>query len=168
MNKNKVPAYTIMEVTITMLVSAILIAITYTSYSIISKSYSSFTGKNNDLAVLVSLDHLLKRDFERANIIVKDSTGISLQRDSSTIKYELVPDFIIRKAARIDTFKVQNQEVTASFENIPLPGVSSDPVQNAIDELDFTILYQKEKITYHYHKTYSSENLIERNPNAIH
>ncbi|MDP9080023.1 MAG: hypothetical protein M3O71_21565 [Bacteroidota bacterium] len=168
MNKNKVPAYTIMEVTITMLVSAILIAITYTSYSIVTKSYNSFTGKNTDLAVLVSLDHLFTRDFEKANAIVKDSTGILLQRDSNSIRYEFAPDFIIRRAARIDTFKVQNQEVTTSFENIPLPGLRSDSVQNIIDELDFTILYQKEKITYHYHKSYSSENLIERNPNAVH
>lgn len=168
MNKHQIPAYTIMEVTITMLVSAILIAITYTSYSIITQSYSSFTDKNNDLAKLITLDHLLKRDFEQANTLFKDSTGITLKRETNTIRYEFSPEFIIRKATRTDTFKVQNEGVNLSFENLPLTELQAEPTQNIIDGLDLIILYEKKKITYHYNKTYSSENLIERNPNAFH
>jgi Tfp pilus assembly protein PilE len=167
MNRHQVKAFTIMEVTITMLVAAILIAITYTSYSIVIRSYNSFTGKNNDMAVLISLDHLLKRDFAQAKIVRKDSAGFSFQRDSTLISYEFSPGFIVRKAAGIDTFKVQNLEVNTSFENVPLLELQPDLLQNTIDALDFVILYQKETITFHYYKTYSSENLIEKNPNAI-
>lgn len=83
------------------------------------------------------------------------------------IRYEFSNDFIVRKAARIDTFKVQNQDVNASFENVPLLELQTTEAQNMIDELGFTIIYQKEEISYHYHKTYSSENLVEKNPNAI-
>ena len=167
MSKYKVQAFTIMEVTITMMIAAILIAVTYTSYSIVIKSYNSFTNKNNDMAVLVSLDHVLKRDFEQANIIFKDPTGFSLKKDSALIRYEFSNDFIVRKSARIDTFKVQNQDVSTSFENVPLLELQTTDAQNMIDELGFTIIYQKEEISYHYHKTYSSENLIEKKPNAI-
>ncbi|SHL98404.1 type II secretion system protein J [Mucilaginibacter sp. OK098] len=167
MSKYKVQAFTIMEVTITMLIAAILIAVTYTSYSIVIKSYNSFTNKNNDMAVLVSLDHVLKRDFEQSKTILKDSAGFSFRKESILIRYEFSADYIVRKAARIDTFKVQNQDVSASFENVPLLELQTTAAQNIIDELDFETLYQKEKIGYHYHKTYSSENLIEKNPNAI-
>jgi Tfp pilus assembly protein PilE len=167
MTRYKVQAFTIMEVTITMLIAAILIAVTYTSYSIVIKSYNSFTNKNNDMAVLVSLDHVLKRDFEQSRVILKDSAGFSFRKDSALVRYEFSADYIVRKATRIDTFKVQNQDVSASFENVPLLELQTTAEQNIIDELDFAIQYQKEEINYHYHKTYSSENLIEKNPNAI-
>jgi prepilin-type N-terminal cleavage/methylation domain-containing protein len=167
MNKYKVDAFTLMEVTITMLIAAILIAVTYTSYSIVIRSHTSFTNKNNDMAVLISFDHLLKRDFEQAKTILKDSAGFSFRKDTTLVRYEFSPDFIIRKAARIDTFKIQCREVNPGFENASLLDLQSTTGQNLIDELGFIILFQDEKIAYHYHKTYSSENLLEKNPNAI-
>ena len=156
-----------MEVTITMMVAAILIGITYTSYSIIVKSYTSFTGKNNDMGELVTLDHLMNRDFDQAKIIKKDSAGFSFVKDSALVQYEFSADFIVRKAARIDTFKIKNRDVNAGFENTPITELHDEADLNIIDALDFVLMYQKDTIGYHYHKTYSSENLIEKKPNAI-
>jgi Tfp pilus assembly protein PilE len=167
MNRNRVKAFTILEVTITMLIAGLLIGITYTSYSIIVKSYRSFTLKNDDMAVLVSLDHLLKRDFERAEVIVKDHDGIVLTANDKVIRYGFKPDYIIRSSTRVDTFKVQTQNVTTIFENAEINEVQETEEQNRIDELGFTLLFQNQKIPYHYHKLYSSVNLIQRNPNAV-
>jgi prepilin-type N-terminal cleavage/methylation domain-containing protein len=166
MNKQRVRAFTIMEVTITMLIAGILIAITYTSYSIIIKSYRSFTAKNEDIVVLVSLDHVLQRDFDRADIILKQTDGITLKNSNQMIKYTFSPDFITRIASKMDTFKVQTQEVNTSFDNIPMGEVQADDEQNRLDDLAFTLVFQNEKIPYHYHKLYSSDNLINRNPHA--
>ena len=167
MNKHKVKAYTIMEVTITMMVAAILIGITYTSYSIVVKSYGSFTSKNNDMGELITLDHLVNRDFDQAKIIRKDSAGFSFVKDSALVRYEFSADYILRKAAKIDTFKIKNRDVNASFESVPLTELRDQADQNIIDALDFVLMYQKDTIGYHYHKTYSSENLIEKKSNAI-
>jgi Tfp pilus assembly protein PilE len=167
MMKQKVKAFTIMEVTITMLITGLIIGITYTSYSIVIKSYQSFTTKNENMAVLVSLDHVLKRDFERADSIFKDSAGITLKRDNIAIKYVFMPDFVVRNSVRTDTFKVQTQDVMTTFENVPIIEIQATSEQNRIDGLDFTLVFQNEKIPYHYRKLYSSENLIERNPNAV-
>jgi Tfp pilus assembly protein PilE len=167
MNKQRVRAFTILEVTITMLITALLIGITYTSYSIVIKSYRSFTTKNDDMAVVVSLDHLLKRDFERADTILKDTDGIVLKSEDKVIKYAFKPDFIVRTSARIDTFKVDAQEVNTTFENMPVNELQATEEQNRINQLDFILVFQNVKIPYHYHKLYSSENLIQRNPNAI-
>jgi Tfp pilus assembly protein PilE len=167
MIKQKVKAFTILEVTITMLITALLIGITYTSYSIIVKSYRSFTVKNEEMTVLVTLDHLLKRDFDQAEMIFKDQDGIALTSNDKTIKYEFKPDYIVRIAVRIDTFKVQTQDVNMAFENIPLNEVQETEEQNRIDEVAFILIFQNEKIPYHYNKLYSSVNLIQRNPNAV-
>jgi Tfp pilus assembly protein PilE len=165
--KQKVKAFTIMEVTITMLITGLIIGITYTSYSIVIKSYRSFTTKNDNMAVLVSLDHILKRDFDRADSILKDSAGITIKRNDVFIKYVFMPDFIVRNSVRTDTFKIQTQDVTTTFENVPIIEMQTAAEQNRIDGLDFTLVFQNEKIPYHYRKLYSSENLIQRNPNAV-
>lgn len=167
MYRQKIKAFTVMEVTVTMLVTAILIGIMYTSYSIIVKSYGGFNTKNDEMAALVSLDHVLKRDFERSESVYKTQDGIVLKKDDTMIDYVFTPDFIVRKAARADTFKVQTRDVTASFENMPLSEVQETEEQNRADVLGFTLTYKNEQIPYLYHKLYSSVNLIQRNPNAL-
>lgn len=168
MDNHKIKAFTLLEVAITMLISAVLLGITYTSYSIVVKSYRSFTAKNDNIAVLIGLDHVLRRDFAKATVVIKDTDGIELQSDQQSIKYTFNPDFIIRSTTRQDTFKVQTQDILTSFENTPLNNVQDTPEQNRLDELSFTLLFQNEKIPYHYRKLYSSENLIQRNTDALH
>ncbi len=167
MNKYRVKAFTIFEMVITMMITAIVIGITYTSYSIVVKSYNSFNNKNNDMAVVIDLDHVLKRDFERAEIILKDTDGIALKTGAQIIKYQFKPDFITRYGVRIDTFKVQAVDVITAFENMPVNELQVTDEQNRIDEIGFTLLFKNEKIPYHYNKQYSSVNLFQRNPNAI-
>ena len=167
MNKQRVKAFTILEVTITMLIAAIVIGITYSAYMIVFKSYALFNHKHEDMAVLLNLDHLLKRDFEQAETIEKDASGITLKWNDKLIKYEFQPDFIVRNNTRIDTFKVKMQDLILSFENAPVTEMQETAEQNRIDGLSFLLIYQDTKIPCHYLKTYSSTNLIQRNPNAV-
>ncbi len=168
MDKHKVKAFTLLEVTITMLITALLIGLTYTSYGIIVKSYRSFTAKNEATVVLVNLDHVLTRDFDKADMVLKEDNGIVLKSDQNLIKYSFNATSIIREALKADTFNVQIQNLQTSFEHSPITEVQEMEDQNRIDELTFTLLYQNEKIPYHYRKRYSAVNLIQRNPNAIH
>jgi type II secretory pathway component PulJ len=169
MNGHRLKAFTIMEVTVTMLVAAILMGITYTAFTIINKSYSSFNTKNKDMAELEQLDELLRKDFDRAEIIQKDQNGISFKRaDLALIKYEFNPDFIVRISGRTDTFKFKTEELTTAFEGQPVNESGASEEENRLDELDISLLFQNEKIPYHYYKQYSSVNLIQRNPNAFH
>jgi hypothetical protein len=156
-----------MEVTITMLLAAILIGITYTTYTIISKSYLSFTRKNDDMAVVLLVDKLLKKDFSHAEIVLKDSSGVSFKGANRIIKYKFSPDYIVRISGRLDTFKVQTEVIKTAFEQQPAAEFSVIDEESRIDDLELTILLQNEKIPYHYHKQYSSFNLIQRNPDAL-
>ena len=168
MKKHNVKAFTLLEVAITMLITALLIGIAYTSYGIIVKSYRSFVTKNDDMQELVSLDHALARDVDKAEIITKDNDGIILKNAQTSIKYSFSPNLIIRESLRADTFNVQVQDLQTSFEHSRIMEVEETEEQNRIDELSFTLLFQNEKIPYHYGKRYSAANLIQRNPNANH
>ena len=163
----KVKAYTIMEVTVTMLIASLLIAITFTSYSLIIKSFQSFSTKNNQLGALLTLNHLLTRDFEQAVAINKTIDGITISKDIQVVKYVLKPDFIVRIAARTDTFKVQTNNIITSYENLSIAEGFDEQSSTRVDELSFTLTFNDEQIPYIYHKIYSSFNLYNNDPNAI-
>jgi prepilin-type N-terminal cleavage/methylation domain-containing protein len=168
MKPYRLKAFTIMEVTVTMMIAAILMGITYTAYTIVNKSYLSFNTKNNDMAEVELLDQLLKRDFDQAGVIQKNTGGIVITNTGQTIQYVFTPDFITRTSVITDTFKVKTDSLMTSFEGQPIDEAGSSEEQNRLDELSFTLIYQNENIPCHYHKQYSSVNLMQRNPNAIH
>lgn len=162
-----------MEVTITMMVAAIVIGITYTAYTIIKKSFVDFKAKNEDIALLARVDQVMKRDFDRAVIIQADNTGIDLiNEDQPPVHYEITPTYILRKTTATDTFKVQSQDIKTFFEKkerneLEESSNLTDSEANRIDELSFTVNYKGDFIPFHFIKKYSSANLIKRNPNAI-
>lgn len=150
-----------------MLVAAILIGITYSVYSVISKSYISFNRKSEEMAIQLQLDKSLKKDFNQAEIIFKDTRGISFKSAEHAVTYIFEPDYIIRSEFNTDTFKVKAETMNTMFERKTINEVSLDEEQNKLDEFKLVILFKNEKIPYHYYKLYSSVNLIKRKPNAL-
>lgn len=178
--KTKVPAFTIMEVTISMLVAAIVVAMTYTAYGIMGKSWLGFKDKNGQMAVVLRLDQLLKRDFEQAEWVAKEPGGIFLQRGGSSVHYQMAPGQVVRTAGINDTFKVKPSMLQLSFEGRaigpetsemgegpaagPNPGTGGREGQQLIDELAFTADLQNNPVPFHYKKAYSAVDLIRLNP----
>ena len=157
-----------MEITITMLLAAIVISITYTAYTIINGSYLVFTRKNDEMAQVVQLDRLLKKDFYQAASISRNNQKILFRTDSADISYEFGPGQVIRTQGITDTFKIQTEVMSTSFENQPLPDLPATDQPGLLDDMAWTIILQNEKIPYHYHKQYSSVNLFQENPDANH
>lgn len=170
MKLSRLAAFTIMEITIAMLIAAIAIGITYTVYLTFSKSYQSYTTKHQAIATVLTLDELLRKDFNRAVLIQRDTGGIVVQFADHAVRYSFDTAFIVRTvlAVKADTFKVKSDSVAMSFENNTVTGLSPDKEQNRIDQLDISLLLEKEKITYHYRKEYSSADLIHRKSHAVH
>ena len=61
MKIQRVAAFTLMEVTIAMLISALVISMTYTIYIIVAHSFTAFNQKNNTIAMETRLDELLQK-----------------------------------------------------------------------------------------------------------
>lgn len=166
MHNKKVPGFTIMEVTIAMLLSAIVIGLTYTVFSLVTRSYQSYQSRHREMATVLSLDGLLRRDFDRAELILKDTDGIVLANQNNLIKYRFYPDYVLRKGTAIDTFRLKTDSIAMSFEGKTIDSSGTRAEDNQLDELSLQITLQKEKIPYYYHKIYSSANLINRKTNA--
>lgn len=178
MNK-RLPAFTIMELTVSMLLSALVISITYTALTLVTRSYQSFSQKNEELAGLVRLDELLKRDFLAASSIYKTESGIALPGaapDGTQVSYAFGSEAILRRTTLVaDTFKVASTAVQLLFEGQEVRQEAEDQTATAdgapleaarIDEFNLELLYKEEKYPYHYDKRYSSENLINRTQHA--
>lgn len=168
-----------MELTVSMLVAAIVVMIAYTAYRIISNGYLDFTKKNQELGILISLDGLLKKDFGQATLVLQIAEGVYIQKERSQVLYKFYPGEIIRESVITDTFKVEVTERSALFEGSAVNGFSESAFSETllqdtlrieasrVDQLDLTIRFRSEDIPYSYHKAYSSQNLIQRKAHAI-
>ena len=165
MSKKNVKAFTILELTITMMISAILITLTFIIYGIVSRSYQSYSKKNDEVLVMLTLDKLLKRDFSRAERIERKDSTIWIINRIDTARYAFGAGFIVRTRGIIDTFRVNHQQLETKFEG-QVPQVNPDSVIFQ-DELYFAIYYHDQVIPFHYYKQYSSENLFQNDANAI-
>lgn len=152
----KIPAFTLMEVTIAMLIAGIAIAITFTTYKIVSGSYIGFSKKQNELAGFVNLDKLLKQDFIAARNIVKSSDGLVMEMEGGLIRYQVAPHFILRDqfSLRTDTFKLIVNHTGFSFEHKDVEDGQS------IDHFEFETVVQGQVLPLHYLKIYSAGNLF--------
>jgi len=155
-----------MEITIAMLVTALVIGITYTVYTIVIRSYQAYNTRHENLAVLLQLDKTLKNDFLQATGIYSDATGFKLVKKDGTIFYEIKPGYIVRNSVKSDTFKVKVPGAETRFEGNSLPQAAT-AAPTLADELELDIVLDKDTLNYTFHKSYSSADLINKNTDAI-
>lgn len=163
--KQRVRAFTILELTIAMLLSAVVIGIAYTTFSIISRLYGEYNRKHEELAVILRLDELLRRDFNHAQGVYLTTEGYTFKDSLQDVQYRFTPDYVLRSSSVTDTFKVVVQQPEAAFETQPVTEevlVADSLESGRLDELHFTLLYKGTLFPCHYHKHYSSKNLINR------
>jgi Tfp pilus assembly protein FimT len=166
MSKHKVNAFTILELVITMMISAILIGLTFTIYGIVTRSYQSFSKKNDEVMVMLTLDRLLRSDFSKAEAVRRQGSKILIIAHRDTVCYAFESGFLIRTHGITDTFRVDHQQLDSKFEGRP-PETNPDSAVLQ-DELSFSVTYHDQVIPYHYFKQYSSETLFQNDHYAIH
>ena len=156
MNK-KLPAFTIMEVTIAMLVAGIAIAITFTAYRIVSGAYLNFGRKQEKVAAVTLLDKLLKTDVRQASRVLKTEDGLSLQLEQGLIRYSFTDTTVLRNqfTLRTDTFKLVVKDLGFSFEQ------HSAEEEGLVDQLGFKVVLAGDVVPLQYQKLYSATDLFE-------
>lgn len=155
--ENKIKAFTLMEVTITMLIAAVAISITYTAYRIVSHSYLDYKKKQDKMADIMVADKLLKKDFLSALRITRSDRGLVMEQAEGKINYVFFEDFMVRNqfALSTDTFKMTLKETSYWFEN------EEKDVGELLDEFDLSIQSEGQSIPLKYRKQYSSQDLFD-------
>lgn len=153
----KINAYTLMEVTIAMLLSAICISICYSAYGIIGAYYRTFQAKNETADAAMSLRHVLEKDFLKSKLVLSTDSGLMMQQDSSTVLYTFREKAILRELPELhtDTFKVSYSGLQFFFEGEILEQ------KDTVDRMDMKIHLDKGAgAKIRVDKKYSAENLF--------
>ncbi|HEY0056917.1 MAG TPA: hypothetical protein VGB63_16320 [Pedobacter sp.] len=152
----RLPAFTIIEVTVSMLLATISIVIAYTSYRVIGSSYREFDRKNKNMSEFVMTDKVLKKDIFNCGKLTRTPDGLSLSFSGGIIQYHFYPDYILRNQynLRTDTLFVRSSELVALFEH---QIVSSGA---AADQVSFKAELNHRTIPLGYSKTYSAAELF--------
>ena len=154
--KQTVSAFTILEVTIAMLLASVSIAIAYTAFTVVSRSYKNYDAKNKALSELALADKLLKKDFAGAEEIIRSENGITLNSKEKQISYEFDTQYILRiqNGLRTDTFRLPVKNLFVGFQTI------ESTAGGLVDKLQFVTTVMSEDILISSSKTYSAEELI--------
>jgi competence protein ComGF len=159
MNNNKVSAFTILEITVSMVVAAISFGIAFTAYKIINKSYENFDKQNQEVALFIKIDEWLRRDFSESQSVYLEDEGIKILKGNQFISYFIKEDMIIRNQEdlKIDTFRIQKIQFSTSFEKLDLEYQEENQM---IDELVLEGEILGEKFKSIYRSRYSSYDLF--------
>ncbi len=154
---NKLKAFTIMELIIVMLISIIIISISYKSYEIIERQVLNFIKNNSKIEENILFENTLLSSFENSDIITIDDNNIRCLNDSINIQYGFYDDFVLRENitnSTIDTFKVESKIKKFSILS------NSEIKKNIIQTIEISIVNRLDTIGLIYSKTYSIEQLL--------
>ncbi len=157
MNNLKLKGFTIMETLIGMMLSCLLIGFTFFAYLMIHQASEDFIRKNEAATAFLVMDNLLKKDFLNADTIKDSPNGFTIRVKNDSVVYLITPTATIRTGNRTDTLKVPTIRMSKKFENTELTGV---PPYSRIDDLSLQVIIRGDSVNWHFHKYYSSENLI--------
>lgn len=102
----KIRAFTIMEITIALLLSTLLIMMCYEFFSIVNREIM-IQKKNSDNRVQELLFRkYVETDFFNALGIYLSDSGIVCKSDSVEIKYEFQDSLVLRKYIQTDSFEL--------------------------------------------------------------
>ncbi len=152
--QTKLKAFTLMELTVTMIISSIVIASAGTAINMVTSQYGTFQRKNDRLHDLNQFNSLLYKDFLRYEHIEYNSADLELKLTNSDgigIVYNWEEERVIRNHMNlvIDTF--------------PLIMTEPEIVQNELgqlSELHSVITYRKHEFPLMYRKVYAPSEIL--------
>ncbi|MFD2162271.1 type II secretion system protein J [Paradesertivirga mongoliensis] len=154
---SKLNAFTIIEVTVSMLLATISIVIAYTAYRVVSNSYRQFDKKNKTISEFTLTDKMLKRDISLSTKVLRATDGFLLTMPEGEVRYQFQPDYILRNQynLRTDTLFIRSSELLSVFEQKEV--FEGD----LVDKISFKIALEDKTIPLSYTKKYSAEELFE-------
>lgn len=115
-----IKAYTLIEMTVAMLLAAISITICYSAYGIISGYFIGFQTNNKQAQDMLIFKHVMEKDVQRCNLMLRLEDGIELQCDSVNVNYFFADKYILRVLGELkaDTIKLEHTKAITFFEGI--------------------------------------------------
>jgi type II secretory pathway pseudopilin PulG len=162
---SKLPAITLLEVVVAMLLSGILIAMAYQGLGRVQESFSSFLSEKQTRESLVQMNEALAHDFRQAKVIVPTGEGIKMTTSQGEVQYVDQDGFLIRKFTGSQPKSKEIQEV---IDTLAFAIQSFEPEikllvtgTQVITGLQVTSAIGEQGLSYGYTKSYSIQEELE-------
>jgi prepilin-type N-terminal cleavage/methylation domain-containing protein len=129
----KIRAFTIIELVVTMLIASVVAAIAYNAYYILSRQFFSYRNRSAANNTYFLLATAWQNDFERADAILDtlDYRHIIFRSEGAQVRYEIGQSFVVRQSnGTIDSFLVHPgaPDVTLLNDSLPLIRAATIPI----------------------------------------
>ena len=155
MKKNKIKAYTILELLITMVVTSIIVSILYLLFLTLSQRYEAFNRNEFEVTTISLFKNTIKRDFYRSDFLLLNTKELKCIRNGEAVIYSFGEKFIKRKAKKnniVDTFTIKVKQIDPVFIN--------DNKLKLLKRIALKVDFLGREIGVHLSKDYASDILI--------
>lgn len=153
----KIKAYTLMEITVAMLLVAVCMSICYAGYGLIEAYFKEFQKKNAITQDILALNNTMDRDFLKAIYLIRTTDGIDLQCPEHQISYHFGENAVLRTVSelRTDSFYLRPANIGFQFK-----GKEANE-QDTVDQVSFYLDTDGQpKIPVTKRKLYSAQDLL--------
>lgn len=161
----KIKAFTLMELLIGMIISAIVIAFCYSAYFIVSERLTSYRTSKAEINETMTLRALLYNELESCEFATYDSSShkISFKKYNGSSEYTFSETCILRKVNEVlDTFKIKSTDLLIEY-----PQERKGYASVFIGKISFKAKVLDENYDFSFYKNYSSEVLVNSFKNHI-
>lgn len=154
---NKLKAFTILELVVTMAIMGIVATIAYSVAETSQMQFHSYENGQTTLAQISQLNSLLQQDTDRCTRMLKSQDGVTFIKPHDTTVYFFEPDFIARiQTGQSDTFTLLPEDFSASYDGKAqlLPG-------SLIDQVQFVAYLDESAFPFAAHKKYDARFLLQ-------
>jgi hypothetical protein len=153
MNK-KTKAFTVIELVIVTLLSALTVTIAYKGNEIFQQMFFSFRAKEKETSGIIFLNRMITTDINQATCIYKTDEGFSCYQKGKEIYYIITDDYIVRNYLITDTFFIATRNIDCTFEKR-----QTGPEQLA-DRISFIGSMHEDTLYFDYSKRYAADVLM--------
>lgn len=156
MQTKKLKAFTLMELSIAMLIAAICIGMAFYMFQFFQRLYLSQQREKQEQFSFSLFQHLLKRYGPGPSSFYAENE-LQLLDSAGTIRYIFTENHIARDhyQQQTDTFNFKISAIDGLYRN------ASRPSPTCIDEFQVTVTYDKEEHTFILDKKYAAQQLMQ-------
>ncbi len=153
----KLKAFTLMELTIAMLISAISIGMAFYMFQYFQQLFLQQQKQRQERFSYSLFKHLLEQDIDRSVWLKTSENGLICENEFENISYEFAPKFIVRNQNTVekDTFLIQTVNLDTT------PRIQHLPSEELTDHIHLNIRFENKEHQFDYHKIYSAQQLLQ-------
>jgi len=148
----KLPAFTLVEISVAMIISSIVIVLAMNLYLKLSKSNQKILQEYDDNLQILQFSAIMNNDFDKFEKAEFSIYELKFSDYNSSCLYEFTDIGIIRKTEELtDTFKIEYQNLDYRLQH---------GNTGLLTNLSFEIKYLKNVIPFSFYKEYNTADKV--------